>query len=161
MKLIISLEVENGDALTGADLSQLLEHVLAVRDLAHGGRLWPQPEATRPESPAPARREPDRGDAWEPPFDAFQELPRGYPGSIPSPRTLAGPEPGEEDPQESPPTDGRQLLGWAAKQDPDAKGAVMSFGKRNGFPSKIVSWTAEQVRAAYRHARGIRPSTGR
>jgi len=38
---------------------------------------------------------------------------------------------------------------------------VMSFGKRNGYPSKIVSWTAEQVRAAYRHARGTRPSTGR
>jgi hypothetical protein len=103
---------------------------------------------------------PDRGDAWEPPFDEFQELPRGYPGSIPSPRTSAGTEP-EEDPEESPPTDGRQLLGWAAKQDPDAKGAVMSFGKRNGYPSKIVSWTAEQVRAAYRHARGLRPSTGR
>jgi hypothetical protein len=161
MKLIISLEVEKGDAITGADLSQLISHVLAVRDLAHGGRVHPQPEAPRPESLAPARREPDRGDAWEPPFDEFQELPRGYPGSTPSPRTSARPEPDEEDPQESPPTDGRQLLGWAAKQDPDAKGAVMSFGKRNGYPSKIVSWTAEQVRAAYRHARGMRPSTGR
>jgi hypothetical protein len=162
MKLIISLEVEKGDALTGADLSQLIQHVLAVRDLAHGGRVRPQPEATGPEPHAPARREPDRGDAWEPPFDAFQELPRGYPGLSlsPSPRTSAGTEP-EEDPQESPPTDGRQLLGWAAKQEPDAKGAVMSFGKRNGYPSKIVSWTPEQVRAAYRHARGIRPSTGR
>jgi hypothetical protein len=160
MKLIISLEVEKGDALTGADLTQLIQHVLAVRDLAHGGRVRPQPEATRPEPHAPARREPDRGDAWEPPFDAFQEPPRGYPGSTPSPRTSAGTEP-EEDPEESPPQDGRQLLGWAAKQDPDAKGAVMSFGKRNGYPSKIVSWTAEQVRAAYRHARSTRPSTGR
>jgi len=112
-----------------------------------------------PERQAPARREPDRGDAWEPLFDEFQQLPRGYPGLSPSPRTSAAPE--EEDPQESPPTDGRQLLGWAAKQDPDAKGAVMSFGKRNGYPSKIVSWTTEQVRAAYRHARGTRPSTGR
>ena len=108
MKLIISLGVETGDALTGADLSQLISHVLAVRDLAHGGRVQPQPEAPRPESPAPARREPDRGDAWEPPFDEFQELPRGYPGSTPSPRTSAEPE--EEDPEESPPTDGRQLL---------------------------------------------------
>jgi hypothetical protein len=159
MKLIISLEVEKGDAITGAELGQLLEHVLAVRDLAHGGRLRPQPEGTRPEPSAPARREPDRGDAWEPPFDAFQEMPRGYPASIPSPKTSASAE--EDDPEESPPTDGRQLLGWAAKQDPDAKGAVMSFGKRNGFPSKIVSWTPEQVRAAYRHARGTRPSTGR
>jgi hypothetical protein len=37
----------------------------------------------------------------------------------------------------------------------------MSFGKRNGFPSKIVSWTAEQVRAAYRHAKGTPRTTGR
>jgi hypothetical protein len=163
MKLIISLEVEKGDALTGADLSQLITHVLAVRDLAHGGRVrpQPQPEATRPEPRALARREPDRGDAWEPPFDAFQELPRGYPGLTPNPRTSAGPEPEEEDPEESPPADGRQLLGWAAKQDPDAKGTVMSFGKRNGFPSKIVSWTEEQVRAAYRHAKGAPRTTGR
>src|SRR6516225_8675544 len=64
-------------------------------------------------------------------------------------RSRTTPEPTAE--EEDPPTDGRQLLGWASKQDPDAKGAVMSFGKRNGFPSKIVSWTAEQVRAAYRH----------
>ena len=155
MKLIISLEVEKGDAITGADLSQLISHVLAVRDLAHGGRVHPQPEAPRPEPHAPARREPDRGDAWEPPFDAFQQLPRGYPGLTPSPRTSAGTG---EDSEESPPTDGRQLLGWAAKQDPDAKGAVMSFGRRNGYPSKIVSWTVEQVRP---DAKGAVMSFGR
>jgi hypothetical protein len=38
---------------------------------------------------------------------------------------------------------------------------MMAFGKRNGYPSKVVDWTPEQVRAAYRHARGTRPSTGR
>jgi hypothetical protein len=53
-----------------------------------------------------------------------------------------------------PPADGRQLLGWAAKQDPDAKGLVISFGKKKGYPSKIVDWDDEQVRAAYRYARG-------
>jgi hypothetical protein len=52
------------------------------------------------------------------------------------------------------PTDGRQLLGWAAKQDPDAKGLVISFGTRKGFPPKIVDWDDEQVRAAYRYAKG-------
>jgi hypothetical protein len=86
-----------------------------------------------PERRAPARREPDRGDAWEPPAD--------------------------DDPDA--PTNGRQLLGWARKQQPDAMGTVLSFGKRNGLRSKIVDWTPEQVSAAYRHARGIRPSTGR
>jgi hypothetical protein len=55
-----------------------------------------------------------------------------------------------------PPADGRQLLGWAAKQDPDAKGTVISFGKKKGYPPKIVDWDDEQVRAAYRYARGQR-----
>jgi hypothetical protein len=86
-----------------------------------------------PEGRALARREPDRGDAWEPPTDDEQDAP----------------------------TNGRQLLGWARKQDPDAMGTVLGFGKRNGLKSKVVDWTPEQVRAAYRHARGIRPSTGR
>jgi hypothetical protein len=52
------------------------------------------------------------------------------------------------------PADGRQLLGWAAKQVPDAKGLVISFGKKKGYPPKIVDWDDEQVRAAYRYARG-------
>jgi hypothetical protein len=51
------------------------------------------------------------------------------------------------------PTDGRQLLGWAAKQIPDAKGLVISFGKRKDYPPKIVDWDVEQVMAAYRYAR--------
>lgn len=51
------------------------------------------------------------------------------------------------------PSDGRQLLGWAAKQDPDAKGLVIEFGKRKGYPPKIVDWDDEQVRIAYRYAK--------
>ena len=87
-----------------------------------------------PERSAPARKEPDRGDAWEPPDD---------------------------DDEKDAPTDGRQLLGWARKQQPDAMGTLLSFGKRNGLASKIVAWTPEQVRAAYHHTRGTRPSMGR
>ena len=87
-----------------------------------------------PEGRAPARREPDRGDAWEPPTD-------------------------DDDPDA--PTDGRQLLGWASKQVPDMKGAILGYGKRNGLRSKIVDWTPDQVLAAYRFARGTQPSTGR
>jgi hypothetical protein len=115
--------------------------------------------APRPESHALARPmpEPDRGDAWEPPpeepFDEFPPDPRRYPASARNRRP--GQEPtAEPDEEESPPADGRQLLGWASKQSPDAKGLVMSFGKRNGYPSKIVSWTREQVATAYRHAQG-------
>ncbi len=52
------------------------------------------------------------------------------------------------------PADGRQLLGWAAKQVPDAKGLVISFGKKQGYPTRIVDWDDDQVRSAYRYARG-------
>jgi hypothetical protein len=60
---------------------------------------------------------------------------------------------GGHDEERRRPIDGRQLLGWAAKQVPDAKGLVISFGKRRGFPPKIVDWDDDQVRAAYRYAR--------
>ena len=84
-----------------------------------------------PERRAPARREPDRGDAWEPPIEDDQDAP----------------------------TNGRQLLGWARKQDTDAMGTVLSYGKRNGLKSKIVDWTPDQVNAAYRFARAVRSTT--
>ena len=84
-----------------------------------------------PERRAPARREPDRGDAWEPPADDDQDVP----------------------------TNGRQLLGWASKQVPDLKGTLLSYGKRNGLRSKIVDWTPDQVNAAYRFARAARSTT--
>jgi hypothetical protein len=59
---------------------------------------------------------------------------------------------GNED-QEDPPTDGRQLLGWCAKQVPDAKGKVIGYGKKRGFPGRVVDWKPDQVDAAYRFAR--------
>ena len=83
-------------------------------------------ESSDPEDRAPVRRVPDRGDAWEP-------------------------EPQDE--EESPPADGRQLLGWASKQDPDMKGPIIGWGKKKGLHSKIVEWTPQQVAAAYRFAR--------
>jgi hypothetical protein len=83
-------------------------------------------EEPYPERRTPARREPDRGDAWEPEAR------------------------GEED---SPPADGRQLLGWASKQVPDMKGMLIGYGKKNGLHTKIVEWTPQQVAAAYRFAR--------
>ena len=87
-----------------------------------------------PKGHAPARpsARPDRGDAWEPPTD-----------------------------DEDPPTDGRQLLGWSSKQVPDAKGLILSYGRKNGLPSKIVGWSPQQVAAAYRFARGRLASTTR
>jgi hypothetical protein len=74
---------------------------------------------------------PDRGDAYEEDLDDQEE-------------------------QEKPPENGRQLLGWASKQRPDAKSEIMGFGKRKGYPSKIVTWNADMVRNAYHHVRNAR-----
>ena len=87
-----------------------------------------------PEGRAPARptARPDRGDAWEPET---------------------------QDEEDSPPADGRQLLGWAGKQVPDMKGPIIGWGKKKGLHSKIVEWTPQQVAAAYRFARGRQSMT--
>jgi hypothetical protein len=58
-----------------------------------------------------------------------------------------------ESEEEDPPTDGRQLLGWCAKQVPDAKGQVIGYGKKRGFSGRVVDWRPDQVAAAYRFAR--------
>jgi hypothetical protein len=86
----------------------------------------------------------------EEPFDP-EERPRGRNGRYPGndDRSQAS----HDDQEEDPPTDGRQLLGWAAKQVPDAKARVISVGKKRGYPSRILDWTPQQVAAAYRAAR--------
>ena len=136
MKVQVTIEIDTADPRFRR-LIDLVEQLAA--------------EAHHPEPSAPARTAPDRGDAWEPPFDEFQEPPEpeGYRGSTPSRSASESP-----DEEESPPTDGRQLLGWAAKQVPDRKGSILSFGKKHGYPSKIVSWDRDQVVRAYRFARG-------
>src|SRR5689334_11584840 len=74
----------------------------------------------------------DPREELEEPFDP-EARPRGrngngrYPGD--DDRSQASHD--DED-QEDPPTDGRQLLGWAAKQVPDAKGRVIAVGKKRG-----------------------------
>ena len=64
---------------------------------------------------------------------------------------VPGPAPRREpgDFEEEAPADGRQLLGWSRKQVPDAMGQVMSFGKKRGYPSKIVTWSEDQVLSAW------------
>ena len=85
-----------------------------------------------------------RGDAWEPPAGG------------PQPRQQHHQEQHHQEQhqeQESPPADGRQLLGWASKQVPDAKGPLLSYAKKRGLPSKIVTWSPDQVNSAYRFLR--------
>ena len=42
-----------------------------------------------------------------------------------------------------PPTDGRTLLGWADRQG--LRAAVLKLGRSRRYPSKVLTWTAEQV----------------
>ena len=60
-----------------------------------------------------------------------------------------------EDLEEDPPTDGRQLLGWAARQTPDAKGKVIGYGKKRGFPPRVLDWSPQQVAMAFHAARAL------
>ena len=62
----------------------------------------------------------------------------------------------EDEEEAKPPADGRQLLGWAAKQHPDAKGDVIAFGAQRKFKGKVVDWKQDQVLQAYKHVRGTR-----
>jgi hypothetical protein len=133
MRVTISFEIDT-DAARPDDLAQLLAHAMALRD---AGRT--------PAPSAPARRSREPGD------DDFDDL-AGYDGEVYDPKADRADGPADEDP----PTDGRQLLGWASKQVPDRKGVIIGFGKKRGFRSKIVEWTAEQVAAAYQHARRAR-----
>ncbi len=104
---------------------------------SRSGSASPPASATRTKAAPPPR--PARPEYGTPPAPARGRRPEDDEGDI------------EEDRRA--PTDGRQLLGWAAKQDPDAKGLVISFGKKKGYPPKIVDWDDEQVREAYRYAR--------
>ena len=116
----------------------------------------PQPSEEDLGGRAPARpsNRPDRGDAWEPlaeeeyPPDRFDDRDVGHVAER-QPHDYA------EGPDEDTPRDGRQLLGWASKQIPDMKGALLSYGKKHGLTSKTVGWTPEQVTRAYRHARRL------
>ncbi len=59
----------------------------------------------------------------------------------------------EDEPDEDAPTDGRQLLGWARKQDRDMKGWIISLGYKRKFKGNVVDWTDAQVAAAYAAAK--------
>jgi hypothetical protein len=112
-----------------------------------------------PTGTGPAARPPDRREGPSEP----EGQPRGRNGRYPGDddRSQASDDDvDEEGRDEDPPTDGRQLLGWAAKQVPDAKGRVIAIGKKRGFPSRILDWTPQQVDAAYRFARS-RPARSR
>jgi hypothetical protein len=105
------------------------------------------------------RRHGPREESAEP-----DDRPRGrngrYPGDDDRSQASQDDDIDDEDQEEDPPTSGRQLLGWAAKQVPDAKGRVIALGKKRGFPSRILDWTPQQVDTAYRFARS-RPARSR
>lgn len=115
-----------------------------------------------PVGAGPRRDDPpahDPREDLEEPFDP-EGRPRGRHGRYPGDddRGRANGDDIDQDEEEDPPTDGRQLLGWAAKQVPDAKGRVISVGKKRGYPSRVLDWTPQQVAAAYRTVRALAPA---
>jgi hypothetical protein len=137
------IEVEIPGNATDEEVLEIRDHWLEVCETTvdeelerlRGGASRPAPAARSKLAASPAARRDDRAPA---PPGSFRDAD----------------DAGEPDDERHRPIDGRQLLGWAAKQDPDAKGLVFAFGKKRGYPPKIVDWDDEQVRAAYRFARG-------
>jgi len=88
--------------------------------------------------PAPAARRFDPPPTVPPPgpADEFNELDNS-----------------QADDDEDPPADGRQLLGWARKQDRDMKSWIISLGYKRKFKGNVVEWTDAQVAAAYAGAK--------
>jgi hypothetical protein len=138
----LTIEIHDGWLGRPEDLRKILTTLAGLECPPIGAGAGPRP--------APDSRE----DLEEP--SGPEDRPRGrnerYPGD--DDRSQASHDE-EGDQEEDPPTDGRQLLGWAAKQVPDAKGRVIAVGKKRGFPSRILDWTPQQVTAAYRAARAL------
>ena len=112
------------------------------------------------EHTAPPGREPGDDDEPYPPDQPDEPEESPHPERRAPTPNRNGRDTGQyDDPEGSPPTDGRQLLGWAGKQVPDMKGPIIGWGKKKGLHSKIVEWTPQQVAEAYRFAR--RQSTTR
>jgi hypothetical protein len=135
----ITIEIHDGWLGRPEDLRKILATIAGLECPPAGGG-----------GPRPAH---DPREDLEEPFDP-EDRPRGRNGRYPGndDRSQASHDEAEE---EDPPTDGRQLLGWAAKQVPDAKGRVIAVGKKRGYPSRILDWTPQQVTAAYRAARAL------
>jgi hypothetical protein len=143
------IEVEIAGGTADAEIMRIRDHWLGLCEVTveeelcrlRGGQSGSTPASAPPARPAAAKAK-----AVRPDYRAAAQA---------RVRREDPEENGElDDDEENPPTNGRQLLGWAAKQDPDAKGLVISFGKKRGYPSKIVDWADDQVRVAYRYARG-------
>lgn len=137
----LTIEIHDAWLARPDDLRKILTTLAGLECPPTGGA------GPRPASP-PAY---DPREEIEEPFDP-EDRPRGRNGRYPGDDDCSQAS-DDEDQEEDPPTDGRQLLGWAAKQVPDAKGRVIAVGKKRGYPSRILDWTPQQVTAAYRYAR--------
>ncbi len=143
----LTIEIHDGWLGRPEDLRKILTTLAGLECPPTGGRG----AGPRPASPPADDPREDLEDTFDP-----EDRPRGrngdgrYPGD--DDRTQAT---GDHNDEEDPPTDGRQLLGWAAKQVPDAKGRVIAVGKKRGYPPRVLDWTPQQVTAAYRTARAL------
>jgi hypothetical protein len=136
----MKLTIEIHDAWLGRpeDLRRALALLAGLEDLPTGTGPADRTHALREEPPEPEGRPRSRNGRYSGDDDRSQ---------------ASHDDIDQEGQEKDPPTNGRQLLGWCAKQVPDAKGRVIALGKKRGFPSRILDWTPQQVAAAYRAAR--------
>jgi len=95
----------------------------------------PAPTAARPASQA-RRFDPPPAIPPPGPADEFNEL-----------------DDNQADDEEDPPTDGRQLLGWARKQTPDMKPWVITWGYKTKTKGNVIEWSEAKVTQCYTAAR--------
>jgi hypothetical protein len=135
----LSIEIHDAWLARPEDLRKILATLAGLED---------PPTGTGPAEPREEREEPGR-------------RPRRHDGRYSGDDDRSQASHDDDGDEEDTPTDGRQLLGWAAKQVPDAKGAVIGYGKKRGFPGRVVDWRPDQVEAAYRFARSGPPRARR
>jgi hypothetical protein len=148
----LTIEIHDAWLARPEDLRKILTTLAGLEDpppqKAEGRRLKAESNGAGPDGSAPIQP------------SAFSPQPSRYPGDDDRSQASDDDDVDEQGRDEDPPTDGRQLLGWCAKQVPDAKGMVIGYGKKRGFPSRVVDWRPDQVAAAYRFARS-RPARSR
>jgi hypothetical protein len=74
------------------------------------------------------------------------------PAPAPAPAKKAPPAAAAESEEEDdgpPPRTGKQLLGWAAKQEPDAKGWIYDWGRATKVKGRVLDWPEKTVAKCY------------
>jgi len=134
----LTIEIHDGWLTRPEDLMKILATLAGLECPPKGRHQAEAMEPPDPESPPRGRSRNGR-----------------HPGDDDRGQAMHDDDQAEDLEEEDPPIDGRQLLGWAARQTPDAKGKVIGYGKKRGFPPRILDWSPQQVAMAFHAARAL------